>query len=340
MSLRICLVGDISGNIDEGMKKITYNIYKGLSENHEVMIIKPSEIPFKKKEIADFKPDIIHYIPGPSILSFALLKLAKLGLSYTKTVITATHPQHLVPKRVLSILKPDLVLAQAYDMEALFRKLNIRTELYPNGVDIKKFKPVDERTKMELREKYGIDKDKFVVLHVGNLRAGRNLDFLKILKQDDDMQVVVVASTTIRKDIKIYNNLIDSRIKIIDYYVEDIENIYNLSDVYVFPVTRRPYAVEVPLSVMEAMACNLPVISTRFAGLPTFFPEGDGLIYINTENDIIRSLYFIKDRILENNLKIRTRKKVLPYSWDKLLKKLELIYFKLIEAGGDGYRTT
>ncbi|MBO8183259.1 MAG: glycosyltransferase family 4 protein [Archaeoglobus sp.] len=328
-NLRVCLIGDISGNVDEGMKKITYNIFRKLSKNNEVTVLKPSELLSKKKEIVEFEPDVIHYITGPSMMSFILLKLVKLGLERTKTVVSITHPQYLYPKLAISYFKPDLALVQACDMEKLFKKLNIKTEYYPNGVDVVKFRPVNTVTKMKLREKYNVG-ETFVVLHVGNIRPGRNLYLLQELSKDEDIEIVVVTSTTIKKHKKVYNGLVKAGIKVIDSYVENIEEIYNLSDVYIFPVTSRPFAVDVPLSVMEAMACNLPVISTRFAGLPVFFPEGNGLKYVNDEKELLKNVYFIKEKLDNGSLEVNTRKKVLPFSWEKITKKLENIYLRLL----------
>jgi glycosyltransferase involved in cell wall biosynthesis len=41
-----------------------------------------------------------------------------------------------------------------------------------------------------------------------------------------------------------------------------------------------------PLSVMEAMATNIPVISTPYEGLRTFFDEGNGIYYYSTQDEL------------------------------------------------------
>ena len=50
-------------------------------------------------------------------------------------------------------------------------------------------------------------------------------------------------------------------------YIPEVEDIYRLSDLYLFLAESDTAAIEVPLSVLEAMACNLPVICTPFGGL-------------------------------------------------------------------------
>ena len=216
------LVGDISGNIDEGMKKITWHIYQELLKYNDVVVVKPLELIERKKEIKKVKPDIIHYVTGPSIYSFILLKYAKNYSDSPKTIISVTHPKNLLSKRLIKILKPDLLLVQAEDMKRFFESTGIQTLYFPNGVDVSKFRPVSEKEKLELREKYKIERDKFTVLHVGNLREGRNIDFFQKLVEDRDIQIVLVASTTIKKEKEVYN-LIKSHpnITLIDYYVKN-----------------------------------------------------------------------------------------------------------------------
>ena len=76
-----------------------------------------------------------------------------------------------------------------------------------------------------------------------------------------------------------------------------------------------------PLSVLEAMSCNLPVITTRFGALPRAFAEGNGLTFAESEDDLLRELQKVRDR-----LEPRTRDKVLPYGWDNVMDSLESIY--------------
>ena len=73
---------------------------------------------------------------------------------------------------------------------------------------------------------------------------------------------------------------------------------------------------------MEAMACNLPVITTKFGGLTRLFAKGgDGLLFIETENELFDAL-----EILKNDKNVRTRDKVLTYSWKNIGIELEKIY--------------
>jgi len=75
--------------------------------------------------------------------------------------------------------------------------------------------------------------------------------------------------------------------------------------------------------VLEAMATNIKVVTTRFGGLPIFFKEGDGLVYVDdpTPKNLLEK---IEKRKKDSN--IETRKKVSSFSWDNIAKMLLEVY--------------
>ena len=68
-----------------------------------------------------------------------------------------------------------------------------------------------------------------------------------------------------------------------------------MSDCYVFPTVHKKACIETPLSVLEAMACNLPIVSTRFGALPTIFNEGSGLFFTENVEHIPQILLDVKN---------------------------------------------
>ena len=70
---------------------------------------------------------------------------------------------------------------------------------------------------------------------------------------------------------------------IIDRFVENIEEVYQLSDVYIFPVKEEMNAIDIPLSVLEAASCNLQIVTTDYGELKVFKGE-DGFFYTNDFN--------------------------------------------------------
>ena len=106
-------------------------------------------------------------------------------------------------------------------------------------------------------------------------------------------------------------------------YFKNIEEIYALSDCYIFPVIKGG-SILTPLSVLEAMSCNLPAITRDFEGLTRIFSEGNGLIYIEKDEDFICAMDMIK-----KGIEVKTREKVLAYSWENVAQRLGGIYNEL-----------
>jgi glycosyltransferase involved in cell wall biosynthesis len=143
--------------------------------------------------------------------------------------------------------------------------------LIPMGVDMEKFKPIREIDKKKrLRKKYGIPLESYSLLHIGHLKIDRNIEFLRTL-QNKDTQVIFAISTSTRKhdanQDQIKEDLISSGMILIDKYIENIEELYQLSDCYIFPVENPMAAISLPLSILEANACRIPVVTTPFQGI-------------------------------------------------------------------------
>ena len=83
-----------------------------------------------------------------------------------------------------------------------------------------------------------------------------------------------------------------------------------------------------PLSVLEAMSCNLPVITTRHEGLTSMLKEGQGLKFADSNKGIVEGISDIK----ADGGKINTREQVLPYFGKKLYNSFETFYEKLLNT--------
>ena len=114
---------------------------------------------------------------------------------------------------------------------------------------------------------------------------------------------------------------------IIDGYNAKIEKCYGLADCYVFPTTTSVGSIDVPLTVLEAMAHNLPVVSTKFGGLPRIFKEGSGFFYADVAS-FCTKIQALKQGLVD----VHTRELVLPYSWDNIANNLYAVYQELLDA--------
>lgn len=328
--MKVCIIGDFSDNLDEGLKNIAHHIAQNISNMAEIQILKVNlnsvySMSFFSK-IHNFEPDIIHYIPGPTNKSIILLKVIKyLTNNSPKFVLSAPYP--LFNDKIFSILnfRPDHVFASSRIFMERMVALDIPCSILANGVDLNKYIPVTRIKKLELRKKYGLKEDAFTLLHVGHLMDRRNLKIFMDISQD--IQAIVVASSYIETDGELAKKLGESGCVIFRGYNPNIEELYQLSDCYIFPV-KPGDSILCPLSIMEAMACNLPIITTKFDGIETIFCKNKGIIFVENYNDFFEAI----ESIYNINNPAFTREAVLQYSWENISNRIVNIYRELINS--------
>jgi len=129
--------------------------------------------------------------------------------------------------------------------------LKNKVKIIPNGVDIIKFKPIEKNI---CREKLNIDINYKIILFLGNPSDPRkNYNLLK----------------------KAINIIKDVNVKIIKPYPVDNKDIVyfmNAADVLVM----TSYLEGSPNVIKEAMACNLPIVSTDVGDVKEIIGDTEG----------------------------------------------------------------
>ena len=320
--MKVCILGSYSGTLDEGMANVSYHIYQNLKEQFSDTLLLNVDNSFKLsfwKSIIKFKPNIIHLIPGPTIKLLILLKMIQ-KITHSVSIVSATRNELNSFFRIISFLvKPNKVIVNSKHSENFFLKQKYETQFISNGVDTKKFHSITKEKKIELRRKYNIPENDFLVLHVGPIVKGRNQ---RIFQDIPGVKILLITSTTNPSEKEELKKLDNSKITIWYTYLPKIEEIYQLSDLYVFPIIEGLNSIEIPLSVLEAMSCNLPVVSTRYGGLEEILSEGGGLDYVDNSEELIETVLKVKNS-KEN---IKTREKVEKFSWKNITNEIAKLY--------------
>lgn len=347
--MRLCLIGDFSGTPDEGMKNVSRTIYTLLSQRHDVIAVTSRDIlkPQTQARIRAFDSQIIHYLHGPTIKSLVLLKYLKMLTSEAgnsvKTIVSATRPYFSkITEKFVPYLKPDLVLTQSEKFETFFKTNGCAVTFFPNGVDLSKFAPADPDEKTTLRKQLNLPESKKIVLHVGHIKANRKLDFFMDVQKMDGVQVVVAGGTHEKADEDLKDELVRNKIIVVHEYLKDISVLYKAADLYVFPIeddkTGMPDsynqigAIDLPLSILEAMGCNLPIITTQFGALPRLFNPQDGFVFAQRK-ELIMDLI----QAMPAKLDAGTRTMVAPLDWNQVVEGLERRYRMLIKPSDIGF---
>jgi glycosyltransferase involved in cell wall biosynthesis len=333
--MNICILGDFSENYDEGFKNVSCYLADSLSARNLVVRINVKRLGRVGfwNAMRNTNPQIIHTIAQPTDQSLIFTKLLKMRWPSAQTVISVLRPENYFRDSAISqkqkllfrFVRPDLVLVQCDDAKIKFRALGCNTNFLSNGVDLERFKPASEDYKQSLRVKHGIHPNHPVVLHVGHIETARNLSALIELPKNN-IQVVVVGSQYLGANDKSIDQLYDSGFHVILGYQPQIEEFYMLADCYIFPVMPG-FSISMPLSILEAMACNLAIATTRFQGLENVFEEGNGFKYFRTSEKLLDAV----KELLRCDLIPETRKMVNQYSWEAVTSQLEKYYEKLLE---------
>lgn len=138
----------------------------------------------------------------------------------------------------------------------------------PNGVDLSIFKP---GSRPEARARLGLDQDSRIVLHAGAYaRTSPWRDYglmeraLEELDRDVTLLCVGEAGEPIRRgrlEVQFVPPVSDR---------ERMADLYRAADVYVHPAVQDTF----PTTVLEAMACGVPVVATSVGGIPEQVDDG------------------------------------------------------------------
>jgi glycosyltransferase involved in cell wall biosynthesis len=333
---RLAFVSENLGyNLGEGGRNTAFNLVKSLSmkvNNLQVYSMAVTNLamtpcyplPRNKlfldygfaRRLRQFSPDAVLYLPASSGTLGGFLRgyMLKLLSGLTKTALICLQPRPISPVlRVLSRMKIiDMAFAQSQQSLKSLKTAGFDTYWLPGGVDAHRFSSVSSTQKKLLRRKYGFSETDRIIVHVGHLESGRNIQYVTPLPARG-YSFVLVVSGQFQHDQQLKKSLLVAGIRLICEYMENIEEIYQLADVYLFPTFRVNSAIEAPLSVLEAMSCNLPVVTTRFGALPDMFQEGNGLFFFENQDELS-----IQIEKAINYSNCNTRNMVSHYSWDAM----------------------
>ncbi len=161
-----------------------------------------------------------------------------------------------------------------------------RIHLIPNTLDDTVFKPVTPETKAALRRKLGLPIDTVVAVFSGRIVSYKGVPNLtrvweRLRAAHPETRLVLVGGggsdlfnceETVRAFVDSHG--LRDRVTMTGF-VDNVSEYLQAADIFVFPSESEAF----PLALLEAMACALPVISTRVGGIPDAIThEQNGLL--------------------------------------------------------------
>lgn len=161
-----------------------------------------------------------------------------------------------------------------------------KVQLIPNAVDTTRFIPVDSAQKSLLRQRLGLPGSASIAIYTGRLVSYKGLpSLLKVWKQISckHEKILLLLAGTGGLDIHnceaelhayVRNNGLEEVARFLGA-VRNVPEYLQAADIFVFPTENDAF----PSSVVEAMACALPVVTTPVGAIKTIVSDREtGLI--------------------------------------------------------------
>ncbi|MGB9959981.1 MAG: glycosyltransferase family 4 protein [Candidatus Bathyarchaeales archaeon] len=284
----IILTSEIAGKGEytfDGLKVYCYPILKvGFELGIPYNVPTPKSYEVFLKHIRDC--DIVHVHGHPYLSSFAAVKIAE---KFSKPIVITQHNTFIeyggfwdIAERLndffvgRSILKtPDKIIVVSKATLNYVLSLGAdpwKIEVLYNGVDLEKFKPA-KTPKREAKKSLGIPEDCFAVLTVRRLVYKNGIDSLlesakiAVEKNPRLLFLVIGKGPDFEKiNAKIREFRLERNFRLLGFVPDHyLLYYYNASDVFVLP---SKSGEGLPLVLLEAMACGLPIVATNVGGVP------------------------------------------------------------------------
>jgi N-acetyl-alpha-D-glucosaminyl L-malate synthase BshA len=284
----------------------------------------------------------VHYaIPHASAAITAKQVLADEGINLP--VITTLHGTDITllgkdasfePVISFAINKSDAVTAVSQSLRLDTYKLfgiNREIEVIPNFINIEK---LDFPNKEETRKEYAPNGEKILV-HISNFRpVKRVLDVVEIfarVRAEMPAKLLFVGDGPDRtkaealcRELKICDDVI---------FLGSVKNpteALSVADLFLLPSESESFG----LAALEAMACEVPVISTNTGGLPEVNRHGvTGMMsHVGDVEDMAKNAkYLLSDETRLVKFKLKARERAIEFSIEKILPQYEALYNSVLE---------
>lgn len=303
------LTNGILPNMPENI--IQENIYdsNGLDLSQKIKLFK-----FLRKNRNNF--DIVHYLFTPTKQNSSLIKLlAKPTKGKTIQTIATLREDLYSNEDLKKILFSDLIITYSDYSKNKLENLGFQNvkRIYP-GIDANLYSPAPK--KPELMKKFNISQDDFVINFTGEYTRLGAIDnvieaFIETSKEASNIKLSLAVRIKNEKDAQKKKEVVETlkknnaldKVSFQDDGSYVMQDIFNLCDISIFPVQNMKGKFDVPLAVVEAMACEKPVVISDLPILKEFANEQNSAT-IEAGNakqlsEKILDVYKNKDRYVE-----------------------------------------
>jgi glycosyltransferase EpsD len=298
---------------------------------------------YARKLIKHEKFDVIS---THTTLASAVVRLAVLLLHEKPKVFCTSHGYlfheddglkkwvYLLPEKICACVTNVLMVMNHEDYEIAQKHRLYKDKLYyidGMGIDLKRFTPVTNDERLEIRKKLGFSKNDFLFVYAAEFSKRKNQSllihaFANVCSQIPNAKLLLAGDGVLLKECEMLAKKlnVDKQIQFLGY-IDDMRGLYASCDVCV--TTSRIEGL--PFNVMEGMACGLPVIASDIKGHRELIDDGVTGLLFESENQKeleYRLVTIYKNSDLYRKLRSNERLKVLKFDVEKVSKSIMKIY--------------
>ncbi len=283
-----------------------------------------------KNSIKTFKPDILHahYATSYGLIG-ALTGFHPYLISSWGTDVMKFPQKSGINKRLLkyNFKKADVLCATSNTIRSYINEvIEKKVEVIPFGVDLNDFKPKPVKSVF--------NENDFVVGSIKPLEKVYNIDvlinaFAKLSGKHQNLKLFIIGEGTEEQKLKhLCNDLgIDKNVVFTGRVnFSEISNYFNMLNVLVNISDYESFGV----SVIEAMACEKPVIVTNVGGLKEIVENNTfgSLVQVGNVDETATAIekYYLDKRLSEETGKAGRKKVEQLYNWENNLAQMIKIY--------------
>ncbi len=340
---------DSEESSDHILNNLDVNFLKIEEMSREVSLLNDYRAYKKIKQIiADFNPDIVHTHASKAGL-LGRLAAKKMGVK----IIVHTFHGHVFHsyfgaiktsifknlERFLAIKTDKIIAISNIQKQELSEKHKIaqpeKFKVIPLGFDLNKFKENIAENRTLFRNNYQVKDNEIVISIVGRLVPIKNhklfIDAINLLtkKTDKNIKAFIVGGGELFDELTKYVTILKLQNNIIfTSWIKETEQVYAGSDI----VALTSLNEGTPVSLIEAQAAALPIVSTNVGGVSDITIKNSSIIVNQKIEELTKAFTEIINNfeIFKQNAEINQSKIIEKFSYQRLINDYKLFYAQLI----------
>lgn len=207
-----------------------------------------------------------------------------------------------------------------------------------NGINISSHQC--NRDREEILSELNLPKDKIIISLLGRLVWMKGIDFFleaahELCKSHQDVHFLIVGDGPLRNELEQQMQQLGlSEVCTFTGFQKDIPAILKIIDILAIP----SHSEGLPMVILEAMACKVPVVGTTIGGIPEMIEDGTTGFLIPPSNSAAlaeKLSPLIKDETLRKDMGEAAKQRVEDFfSESKMIRETEQVYLDLMNEKG------